>query len=659
LGWRSVISRLRAGSCGEDLKLGRKIRNAEIPVYERSESGSIATQTFLIAIWFGLVTAIGECVLTLVLPKLGWLSWRALRAVSPEILWIIPVVDLVFFCSLAFVIMGMRLFSHRLPVEQMVVFSSAFLTFFDWLTRSGHARGQYLLASVLALVAAGTVLLLTGWFGKHEAPVFRFAKRTSVWLALANVLLVIVVQGWGWLQEAHAERSTASAGAPNVLVIVVDTLRADHLSVYGYARQTSPNLDHVAQMGVLFDDAFAVTSWTLPSHASLMTGRYPYEHGAEKGPLDGRYPTIGEFFRDRGYRTGAFSANSFFFCRRMGLGRGFVHFDDYSGSLIQAAVRTCYGRDLEALLNRLGLKIFPARRTAPEINRSFLRWVDSKPGKPFFAVLNYFDVHDPYFPPQPYRTRFSKLRNPGGIIDESLASHKLPATAEELQGEVDAYDGAIAYTDDQIGQLLAELKKRNLADNTLIVITADHGESFGEHGLFIHGNSLYREQIRVPLMFCWPSRIPQGGRVSQPVSNAAIPATLIELTNSDGKPAFPIASLVRLWTTSRDSKWPFPESDLAQLPWNPKAPNYFGAMRSLAGSQFHYIRNEKLGEELYDWRNDPEERHDLAKNRELSAVLIAFRDGLEHHGVDAVDLSGQPPVPDLRRSPPKPPHSPL
>jgi arylsulfatase A-like enzyme len=582
-----------------------------------------------------------------------------LRAVSPEIFWIIPVIDLLFFCSLGLVMLGMRLFSRRLPVVRLVVFSSASFMFFGWLTLSGHARGKYLAESVLGVVAIGAALLLTKWFTKHEAMALRFSRRTSVWLALANVVLVIGVQGWSWLQEVRAERSTASKDAPNVLVIVVDTLRADHLSGYGYSRQTSPNLDHVAQMGVLFEEAFAAASWTLPSHASLLTGRYPSDHGAEKGPLDGRYPTIGEAFRSQGYRTGAFSGNSFFFCRRMGLGRGFAHFDDYSGSLTQAAVRTCYGRDLEALLNRLGLKIFPTRRTAPQITDSFLHWVDSKPQSPFFAVLNYFDVHDPYFPPQPYRTQFSKLKNPGGIIDESLASHTMPSTPEELQGEIDAYDGAIAYTDDQIGQLFAELKKRNLVDNTLVVITGDHGESFGGHGLFIHGNSLYRGQIRVPLVFYWPSKIPAGVRISRPVSNAAIPATLVELTDSNPKPAFPIPSLAQLWKTSQDLEWPYPESDLAQLPWNPKAPNYFGAMRSVAGPQFHYIRNEKLGEELYDWRNDPQERYDLAKNKEFSTVLQVFRDSLEHHGAPTIHLAGQPVVPEAQRSTPKLSHGPL
>src|SRR5205807_10066637 len=122
---------------------------------------------------------------------------------------------------LTFVTLGMRLLFHRLPAVRMVVLLSAFFMFFDWLTRSGHTRGQSLLAAVLTLVAAGGALLLTGWFGKHEAAAFRFTKRSSVWLALATVLLVTGVQGWSWLQEMRAERSAAPAGAPNVLVIVV------------------------------------------------------------------------------------------------------------------------------------------------------------------------------------------------------------------------------------------------------------------------------------------------------------------------------------------------------------------------------------------------------------------------------------------------------
>lgn len=609
---------------------------------DHSSSGPSVLQIFLIATWFGLATAIGEGILALALPQLGWLSWRILRAVSAEIFWIIPVVDLLFFWSVAIVVLGIRLLFRRLSFLTWIVFVFAFLTFFDWLTRSGHARGNSLMAVGLALMALCAAFFLTRWFRKHETIALQFSRQTLVWLASAIVLMVVGVQGWNWIKELSAEQTSTAQSAPNVLVIVVDTLRADHLAAYGYSRQTSPNFDGVAQKGVLFEEAFAAASWSLPSHASLMTGRYPFEHGAEKGPLDGRYRTIAEAFRGRGYRTGGFSANSFFFCRRMGMGRGFTHFDDYSGSLLQAAVRTCYGRYLEAFLNRINLRIFPVRRTAPEVNSSFLRWIDRKPQAPFFAVLNYFDVHDPYFPPQPYRMRFSKLSNPGGIIDESLASHGLPATPDQLQGEIDAYDGAIAYTDDQIGQLLAELKRRDLAENTLVVITSDHGESFGAHGLFIHGNSLYLGQIRVPLVFYWPSKIPEGLRITRPVSNAAIPATLLDLTRTGGKPGFPITSLVRLWKAGpSDSDWPFPESDLARLPWNPKAPNYSGAMRSITGQEFQYIWNEKLGEELYDWRNDPQELHDLAKNPKFDAVLKDFRERLKHHGVLPASLAAR------------------
>src|SRR5947208_7978470 len=156
-----------------------------------SEPRSIATQTLFLAIWFGLLTAIGEGVLALALPRLGWLSWRVLRAVSPEIFWIIPVIDLLFFCSVALILLGVRLFFRRLPVVRLVVFSSASFMFFGWLTQSGHARGKYLVESVLGLVAIAAALLLTVWFRKHEAMAILFSKRTWRWLALTILLLVI------------------------------------------------------------------------------------------------------------------------------------------------------------------------------------------------------------------------------------------------------------------------------------------------------------------------------------------------------------------------------------------------------------------------------------------------------------------------------------
>ena len=150
---------------------------------------------------------------------------------------------------------------------------------------------------------------------------------------------------------------------------------------------------------------------------------------------------------------------------------------------------------------------------------------------PFFVFLNYYDVHAPYIPPQPFRGQFSELEEPGGRIstDWGMDHIYMPMTPEQLQEEIDAYDGAIAYVDYHIAKLLAELETRGLVQNTLVVILSDHGESFGEHGLLEHHNSLYREVIHVPMIFWWPDHVPAGERVTVSVSIAAIPATVLDI----------------------------------------------------------------------------------------------------------------------------------
>src|SRR5690348_2218755 len=176
-------------------------------------------------------------------------------------------------------------------------------------------------------------------------------------------------------QRLHERRETAklpvaSANTPNVLVIVVDTLRADHLSTYGYTRPTSPHLTHLAAQGTIFEDAIAPSSWTLPVHASLLTGLYPQEHHVESGgaALGWDYPVLGNEFMARGYRTAAFSANTPFFCRKRGFGRGFIHFEDDFQSVGSSFAQTFYGDLIKHLLFRLQLKrdLF-GRRSAEQI----------------------------------------------------------------------------------------------------------------------------------------------------------------------------------------------------------------------------------------------------------------------------------------------------
>jgi len=317
--------------------------------------------------------------------------------------------------------------------------------------------------------------------------------------------------------------------------------------------------------------------------------------------------------RDRGYRTGAFSGNYFFVTRRQGFARGFIHFEDYFTTLADMAVRTVYGRDLQRwLIRRFTEDNLPARKIAADITNASLRWLDHDSRRPFFLFLNYFDAHAPYLPPQPYRGRFSRLKNPGGAINEFRRYPKL--TPERFQGEIDAYDGGIAYIDDMIGRLLAGLQQRQLSRNTMIVFLSDHGEHFGERGFLMHCNSLYAAVLHVPLIVHWPGRIPPGARIAQPVSIAGIPTTVLDLLGDSKQKLFPGPSLARLWTNAEEARhWPEPFAELTQMryPLMERYPLYYGWLKSLIGPRYYFIRHQKLGDEIYDRTTDSTQSKNL------------------------------------------------
>src|SRR5262245_9458043 len=484
----------------------------------------------------------------------------------------------------------------------------------------------------LVILSAGLATAFTRYTLKREERVLRYWRRSFPWIAAVIILLFIGVECGSWARErmAVSALSIAPPDSPNVLFIVVDTLRADHLSCYGYTRQTSPRLDRFAQEGALFENAYATSSWTAPSHASLLTGRYPHEHGVEtKTPYalsDGRYPTLAEALKERGYRTAAFSANSFWFTRPMGFGRGFIRFEDFFQSPSDMALRTFYGRAFEqVVLRRLGIEDFPARKRAADINRSVLRWVDRYREKPFFAFLNYMDTHDPYLPPAPFRGKFSRSPAPGGILNGRLGRYHPPMTPVELQGEIDAYDGAIAYVDDQIGRLLDELRRRAMLDRTVVLVTSDHGESLGERGFLLHANSLYLETIHVPLILRYPERTPAGVRVTQPVTNAAAAATVMELVGAGRQTIFPLPSLFQLWQPGSARRagdsWTPPLAEIERQPWSlDRYPVSRGWIKSLVSSEWHYIRYENLEAEIYGWKNDAREEHNLISNPRVESA---------------------------------------
>ena len=418
---------------------------------------------------------------------------------------------------------------------------------------------------------------------------------------------------------------------PNILFVVIDTLRADHVSSYGYERPTTPTIDRLAREGALFKMAVSTAPYTAPAHASLLTGLYPRQHGVQwttrRPVLDSRHPTLPQVLRACGYRTAAFSANHFWFTREQGFGRGFARFEDAFSSPARVAMRTVYGHKIEDQIIQRVVEDSPWRIGADDINRSVLGWLKGEPGRPFFAFLNYFDVHDPYLPPQPFRGQFSERENPGGVINSYQERFNPQMAPQQLQEEINAYDGAIAYVDDRVAQLLERVRDLGLEENLLVVITSDHGEAFGEHGLFLHPNSVYREEIHVPLVIWQPGRIPAGARVSQPVSIAALAATVMDLVDHQGPDPFPQRSLARFWEYREappEAAWPLVEMEHWNW-WHPEAPCGRGGMQSLISPEYHYIDHEVLGAELYDWRRDPGEVHNLADTPQGRTLVGEFR----------------------------------
>jgi arylsulfatase A-like enzyme len=303
---------------------------------------------------------------------------------------------------------------------------------------------------------------------------------------------------------------------PNVLLISIDSLRADHLGCYGYERDTSPVLDSLAAEGVRFATALSPTSWTLPAHATLFTGLPPEGHGLR---FDARALTpeahcLAEVFQDAGYATAAFVGGPFL--RKMyGFDQGFDVYDD------QTVVRSFRESQTGA--------------TSPALVGLTSDWLDgrqaSEDDAPFFVFLHLWDVHFDYTPPAPYDTLFDPDYD-GDIsaVDFELGQHiHRNMDPADLAHIVALYDGEIRYTDEWVGRLLEHLKALGQLDDTIVVVTSDHGEEFFEHGVKGHRKNLYDESLLVPLLIRYPSLVPAGRVVREQVRLMDVPVTLAAL----------------------------------------------------------------------------------------------------------------------------------
>ena len=645
-----------------------------LPQAREDQSSAICRLSDLlwIAVCFGIFTGFIEGCGLLLFQRINWAQWGRIMHVSREILWISPLLDVSLFLLVALCVWILGLLFTAIPRVRLLLFALVFLSVYDWLVLTGR-----LYRAACLLLALGIAVVFLRWLHSRESAAVRFCRRSipaAVALFLATFTLI---DGGTRLGErlATAKLPAAAPGTPNVLVIVIDTLRADHVSSYGYPRHTTPQIAQLAAQGVLFENAIAPSSWSLPSHASLVTGRSPFETGAGNvQPMPwfgwgkqslGGYPTIGEALERRGYRTGAFSANRVYFSQSLGFKRGFLHFEDYFDSPADCFIRTLYGREFSRLyLNRtekskitrslrfLGLDhlldkdsegsgeyggAWGVRKRADEVNRELVRWIDRDRQHPFFAFLNYLDVHYSYGGPR----NFSKPAwDHGTTLDE--------------------YDAALAYVDQNIGHLLRELDQRGLRKHTMIVITSDHGESLGDHGLSYHGAALYWELVHVPLIISFPGHLPQGMRIAQPVTNAAIPATVMQtVAASEGK--FPGPALNALWDAAQPpSTWPPPVSELAQTDTIVPADRALqgkipiatdGDMKSLISGRWQFIVHSKLGGQLYDLTRDPEESDNLINTPEGRAVALALAAQLQRKTIQfpAARADAYPPAVAARR----------
>jgi len=599
-----------------------------------------ATDILLAACWFGLAAGVLEALVFMLVRLVpGMITWSQREMnISPEFLWIAPLVNGILFlalggaCVLMNVVLGIVSRVRAMPPD-------IFVLVFGWLAAYVVFRTpDRLYQSAVIILSLGLAVRIWTWFRSPDHKGRRVVRRSLPWLFGIVVVVAVTMRAGAALTEARATDalSPAPAGAPNVVLIVVDTLRADHLSAYGYDRRTSPNLDRLADEGVLFDWAIAPSSWTLPSHASLFTGRTVHEHDADSGHpvLDYAYPTVAELMARRGFRTAGFSANVNWATGQAGLARGFLHFEDYFESVGDAVARTVVGKDFVApSVRRAGQRRPLGRRPASQVTDESLAWIDRVQGRPFFAFLNYFDVHTPYIAPMPYHTQFMTEHQRQTEEDFAFVPPNGAVRApDEAPLFMAGYDGSIAYVDSEIGRLTRALFDRGLMDKTVLIILSDHGEAFAEHGLYSHGHSLYLDQIHVPLIVRSPGRVPAGRRVSSPVSLVDVPSTILTLAGVPSAQGVGGLSLTRFWDGTIGAEQPDADPILSEVGHRDGVPRAWpisaGWVRSLVTPDWHFIEAQSGSVELFRFRDDPMEVRNLADTAEASSQVSAFRDRL-------------------------------
>jgi|SRR5579871_21221 len=549
-----------------------------------------------------------------------------------------------------------------------------------WRLRMGLLTNPWVMSAVLLGIGEEFVILDIGLARQFGAPVHFWASLLAVlllvlagaavfagrliranmaWAVAAPVVLVVLIAGSEFLTSSgpspvHAAVSSQAASSrPNVLLIVLDTVRADHLSIDGYTRHTTPHLEQLARDAVVYTNAESPSDFTLTSHASLFTGVYPSWHGAYCQPPDAAYgrelnehlPVLAELLHGQKYSTFAVAAN-LYLRSEFGLERGFQTFEiprpvplltEENWYFLRRPARRALtvGFDTSQFdrLNTLG----------EDIDRYFFSIMDRKGGSgaPFFAFLNFMDAHFPYVPPPPYSNAF-----PGK--DRFLTTDDLDAEGERItEGDpipanyqphaISQYDGGIAYEDAEVGRIVDWLKQHNLYDSTMIVVTTDHGESFGERSHVGHANSPYQNLLHVGLLVKYPNSA-RTGVEARPVSLIDVAPTVLDIAGVVRPAGMQGVSLLQLPKTRELFSETFPCA-VSQSPECPRG----CAARAVYSWPYKFITSTNGKRQLYDIQADPEETRDLSQTRaavaqQLNADLHAWMKTFPAQGQQKVKL---------------------
>ena len=425
-----------------------------------------------------------------------------------------------------------------------------------------------------------------------------------------------------WTGNTAQARSVSRS--PNIVLIVWDTTRADHFSSYGYSRNTTPHVDQFARRGVVFENAIAASSWTLPATASMFTSLLPHQHGGESQWVLGNGPrTIAEILSSGGYETAGFNGNPYYGLVPWGLSQGFETYVESTSSLgYNFDASRVGGAFIEPLTDEWLQRRRFNQLTAQDLNKEVYRWFERRSDRPYFLFVNYNDAHEPYEVPNPYNQLYGHASGDARSLLRTAPFARFYLPPREQAGVMAAYDGCLNYIDSQVNELLKFLQRSPEWTNTYVIITADHGEGFGNHGTYTHGWDLSRQVLHVPLIIAGPG-IPQGLRVTHMAGTRRLFSTVLEMAGMKNA-VLHRNSLARMWEPGykpHNPEQPIVSEvvDAAALP----APQ---GVISLTTREWQFIYRPGYHRSLlYHWTTDPSEEINLADRPENQALIESLK----------------------------------